>query len=174
MEKQVMKKPWVCIECGEKEIPQYAEYCDECAEKQLSRIGGWLWLPLITLCLSLGGAVYVLYEWFGLYQQYSMFMPSRLMQAMYINLTTTTLLILLILATLLYFFRRSRYLPKLYIIFILTAIIAEIIQEMTLVHLLDEPVNFMLFYPLIRLVIYGMIWISYFRVSERVKKTFIH
>lgn len=32
-----------------KEIPQYAEYCDECAEKRMSRIGGWLWLPLITL-----------------------------------------------------------------------------------------------------------------------------
>ena len=48
-----MEHKWVCIQCGEKEIPQYAEYCDECAEKRMSRIGGWLWLPLITLFLSL-------------------------------------------------------------------------------------------------------------------------
>lgn len=55
-----MEHKWVCIQCGEKEIPQYAEYCDECAEKRMSRIGGWLWLPLITLFLSLGAGGYTL------------------------------------------------------------------------------------------------------------------
>ena len=35
----------------------------------MSRIGGWLWLPLITLFLSLGAGGYTLSEWYDLYQQ---------------------------------------------------------------------------------------------------------
>ncbi|WP_117085987.1 DUF2569 family protein, partial [Klebsiella pneumoniae] len=70
--------------------------------------------------------------------------------------------------------RLSRYLPKLFIAFILFAIASEAIQEIVLVNLLDVNVDFTLYYPLIRLVIYAIIWVSYFLVSERVKRTFVH
>ncbi|WP_273745949.1 DUF2569 domain-containing protein [Morganella morganii] len=169
-----MEKKWVCIQCGEKEIPQYAEYCEECEEKRMSRIGGWLWLPLITLFLSLGAGGYTLSEWYGLYQKNAGFIPGPVLQVMYINIAFVILTMLLVLTTLYYFFRRSRYLPKLYITFILFAIASEAIQEIVLVNLLSVRVDFDLYYPLIRLLIYAIIWISYFLVSERVKRTFIH
>ncbi|HAT1514851.1 DUF2569 domain-containing protein [Morganella morganii] len=169
-----MEHKWVCIQCGEKEIPQYAEYCDECAEKQMSRIGGWLWLPLITLFLSLAGGAYTLSRWYDLYQWHAGFIPDRVLLVMSVNIVLTILTMLLILTTLYYFFRRSRYLPTLYIAFILFAIASEAIQEMVRVNLMDVRVDFDLYYPLIRLVIYAIIWISYFLVSERVKRTFIH
>lgn len=169
-----MEHKWVCIQCGEKEIPQYAEYCDECAEKRMSRIGGWLWLPLITLFLSLSAGGYTLSEWYDLYQQNAGYIPDRVLQVMYINIAFTILTMLLILTTLYYFFRLSRYLPKLFIAFILFAIASEAIQEIVLVNLLDVNVDFTLYYPLIRLVIYAIIWVSYFLVSERVKRTFVH
>ncbi|MBW5407162.1 DUF2569 family protein [Morganella morganii] len=47
-------------------------------------------------------------------------------------------------------------------------------RNIVLVSLPYVRVNFDLYYPLIRLAIYAIIRISYFLVSERVKRTFIH
>ncbi|MGP4128687.1 hypothetical protein OJE16_02305 [Pantoea tagorei] len=39
---------WTCIKC-DNEISQYQEYCAECEEKQYRKIGGFLYLPLLSL-----------------------------------------------------------------------------------------------------------------------------
>ena len=69
--------------------------------------------------LSLGAGGYTLSEWYDLYQQNAGYIPDRVLQVMYINIAFTILTMLLILTTLYYFFRLSRYLPKLFIAFIL-------------------------------------------------------
>ncbi|KAA8718060.1 DUF2569 family protein [Morganella psychrotolerans] len=53
-------------------------------------------------------------------------------------------------------------------------IIAEALIFAGIIGFIPSSAGFLTTLPLIKAIFYAMIWISYFRVSERGKKTFIH
>lgn len=165
---------WGCIKCGV-EIPQDTEYCAECEEKQFRKIGGFLYLPLISLFIHAVSNLAAIYDAFKyLIENYDyLSFDVRLFFA-----GTALICFILFLATayiIPVFLKRKKQLPKLYICLYISIILLTSLNVYMLYALIPGvTIGYDELSPVLRLVISSCIWIPYFIKSERVKRTFVN
>lgn len=97
-----------------------------------------------------------------------------MMPTLHIMAITDILYIAGAIITLTFFLKRSRLLPRVFTGFILLYISAEALIFASIIGFIPSSAGFLTTLPLIKALFYAMIWLSYFWVSDRVKKTFIH
>ncbi|MDX7988038.1 DUF2569 domain-containing protein [Xenorhabdus sp. 12] len=163
---------WFCTQCGKKEIPQYTEYCEECAEASFKKIGGWLYLPAIGLILSL--IILIFQIGVAVYTIPSVSYYATLQQTVIFTLIGNILLFLLTIHTATLFFNKSKQTPRFYILLRLLNIVIQSITVYLVVDGLGHSIDYTLIVPVLQQVITAAIWIPYFMVSVRVKKTFVN
>ncbi|EKO4963229.1 DUF2569 domain-containing protein [Escherichia coli] len=166
------KKIRLCIQC-ENEALKDSDFCAVCEEREFKKIRGWLYLPAVGLVLTIlanmisinftirflmeniaqighaqkGILFFELFAFIGMFS-YGIFVSSL-------------------------FFRKKRQLPHHYIVLVGIGTIFVAV-DLLLGHIyLDVPYVFDTVKPLVRNVFSACIWIPYFIVSERVKRTFV-
>ncbi|WP_426447235.1 DUF2569 domain-containing protein [Siccibacter colletis] len=163
----------ICINCDNPAQPD-ADYCAPCEEKMFKKIGGWLYLPalglLATLVINAWSAFYALkmlldnYAWFS----------GEVRGVLITELLLFSGLFLLALYVSSLFIRKKRQLPRFYIGMLLYGL-AVLCADLWLgYHYLDMPLSYENVAPLGRTLISLFIWIPYFIVSVRVKRTFVN
>jgi hypothetical protein len=143
----------------------------EAVDRSLEGIGGWLILPAIGMVLGpvvgVVGLVYAL----GLY--------SRVAQAGYGGVFTVELLVgAALLAFAIYaavlFFRKQRKAPRMIIILLAAGLGADLFLLVVELAASAQVFATETVKQLVRDMIGAAIWIPYFRVSKRVKATFVN
>ncbi len=167
-------RKWTCIKCGEKEIPQYTEYCDECEKKSFEKIGGWLFLPALSLLFMLASGIFSFYQ--TLVEVIPIYNYTTAMGRYFINLgfALDLALFVLVVITAIFFFQKRKKTPTLYI----SLLIANIATQGLMILLMDNvfklPIESEYTFDIIRSIFHAVIWVSYFKISVRVKKTFVN
>lgn len=165
---------WGCIKCG-KEIPQYAEFCPECEEKQFRKIGGFLYLPLLGLIITATSYLFAMTQAFKvIVESYWHIIPEA--KIFFVSsLLTYLAMFMLTIFTLSLFLRKKKSLPKVYMLFLILIIVTMSVNTYLLYRLIPGiTIGYNELVPIFRNLITALIWIPYFRVSVRVKKTFVH
>lgn len=161
--------PVKCANCGEKVLPPDT-HCKRCEDKNYTGIGGWLYLPALTLTLS------VIFQFVGLFSVVNLFLT---IEEVYKGLALfeaggAIFLWLLAVYTTVLFFRKKRQLPNYYAVLILLTTILYAIDCWIAAHFYGmglEVEDIKFFVSCAGQII---IWIPYFRVSKRVKLTFVN
>jgi len=161
-----------CINCDQPAISE-SEYCAACEKKELSKIGGWLWFPLVGLIL--GGCMYAA----GFVNNVQILVINH----ENINNTLKSLLIFeaammlsLVIGSIYIgslFFRKKRTLPLCYIILLIVTIAVDLSDLWLANHFLQIAINAADIKRIAQRVIQAAVWIPYFLISIRVKRTFI-
>ncbi|MGM3162967.1 DUF2569 family protein [Dickeya undicola] len=164
---------WGCTKCGVK-IPQEREFCNECEEKHFRKIGGFLYLPLIGIVITAASYLFAMTDAF------------KTLTVNYGHLSTNAK-IFFIISLFIYigqfifsaivlslFLKRKKVLPMLFILFLISIIATLSLNTYMLYTLIPGVrIGYNELVPIFRNVISALIWIPYFMVSVRVKRTFI-
>jgi hypothetical protein len=161
--------PTACASCGENVLPPDT-HCTRCENKKYTGIGGWLYLPAVTLVMSVISGVI---GFFGV-AMFVLHTETDVSALVIFELVCMAVLLMLLLYTTFLFFKKKRQLPKFYTAFILGT---------TLYYAMDSWLGAM-FYGVglstddikafVSCAAQILIWIPYFRVSKRVKLTFVN
>jgi len=164
---------WGCIKCG-KEIPQDREFCSECEEKQFRKIGGFLYLPLIGLIVSVASYLFAMTQAFKVLVENYWHINSDAKMFFITSLLIYVMMFLFSVYTLSLFLRKKKNLPKAYILLLVSGLVTLSINTFLLYKLIHGvTIGYDELVPIFRNVISVLIWVPYFLVSARVKRTFI-
>lgn len=161
-----------CLQC-DKDVPVNTEYCGDCERKMFSKIGGMLYLPATGLVISLIVAGLSVFQTSRILLNNFTTFPTAINVVLCFELIGFILILLLTVFTALHFFTRRKTLPRLYISLILFNLMFCLIDMYLGYRYLDVNIDYEAARPAIRGIISACIWVPYFLVSERVKKTFI-
>ncbi|RZN53879.1 DUF2569 domain-containing protein [Escherichia sp. E10V10] len=159
-----------CKNCGVAVLPP-DDYCKSCADKKLMGIGGWLYLPAISLVLVIISSIYSFIQTWGLVQGNQ---EEPLRTLLYLEVVGFAMVFLLVSYTTFLFFKKKRQLPHYYIALLLSLFVfnvADIWGAVQFLHATIEPLDA---WGVLKNIIHMAIWIPYFRVSKRVKLTFVN
>lgn len=163
----------ICIQCDNEALKD-SDYCAECENKAFQKIGGWLYLPalgiLLTIIVNLIGASNTL----GILLEHYSSLYSAAKGILFFEVFAHIGMVGLAIYVGSLFFRKKRALPRYYIILLLCSLGYLIIDLMLGYHLMDIALNKENVSPVLRNLVSAVIWGSYFRVSVRVKRTFVH
>lgn len=164
---------WGCIKCGES-IPQEREFCDACEEKHFRKIGGFLFLPLVGIIVTAASCIFAMTQAFRVLVVNYGHINSHAKLFFILSLVIYLAQFLFSVTVLSFFLKKKKALPRLYIVFLLT-LIATMAFNVFLLYRLIPGVNigYDELVPVFRNGITALIWIPYFMVSTRVKRTFI-
>lgn len=162
----------VCIQCDSEALKD-SDFCAACEEREFKKIRGWLYVPALGLVLSIivnmvaiNFNIRFLLEHFpaiGSTQKAILFFELFAFVGMFGFAVFTSSL----------FFRKKRQLPRCYIAMVAIGVAFSAI-DLLLGHLyLNVPYIYDTVQPMVRNVLGACIWIPYFIVSERVKRTFV-
>jgi hypothetical protein len=126
-------------------------------------IGGWLLVSLILLCLH---TVWLTLRLLGLV---TVLRRPTAGASMVVELLSNVVLLAFTLVVLAFFLRKSRHTPRLVIARVLMRILFAPANGIVLTHAGGAPSWLLVF--LVQ-VLLGVVWIEYFRRSDRVKNTF--
>lgn len=161
--------PVTCASCGKKVLPP-DRYCKICEDKKYTGIGGWLYLPALTLIFGIGGQLVELVTMVTAYlhieQEYKAFA--------FIEAGGSIFLWLLTVYTAVLFFRKRRQLPNYYVALILLTTILYAVDYWIAAHFYGLGLDTEDIKTLVSCAGQIVIWIPYFRVSKRVKLTFVN
>lgn len=192
--KEEQQQASFCPYCGRQlESPRESElpYCPDCkrhilplpeitasAEERLKGIRGWLVLPAIGAVLS------PISQLVGIVQSYDIlndpfvehvFERNPGLQGLVMfELATNCVLLGLSIWLAVSFFGKRRYAPTLYISYILINILISVVLLAGSAAVLDGELTAQQGAQTAVLVVAACIWIPYFRVSKRVKATFVN
>ncbi len=162
----------VCLQCDNEALKD-SDFCAACEEREFKKIRGWLFVPAIGLVLSLIGNVVsintsmrILMEHYGAISgKWQALLIFELV--FYIAMFAYTLFVSSL------FFRKKRQLPRHYIAFLLLWI-AFFAADLLLAHqLVHFPFVYDTVKAVVRSVVSAAIWVPYFLISDRVKRTFV-
>ncbi|BET96960.1 DUF2569 domain-containing protein [Xenorhabdus taiwanensis] len=168
---------WTCTQCGEKEISQDAKVCTACGEKSFKKIGGWLYLPAISLIFMLISSIYEIVT--GIQLTYTTYVDlAEGWRPLYtfvfiIAIILDISLFILIIFTTTFFLKKSKKAPRFYISVLIFNIVIQGATILYSIGLHVKPDMEDIAY-LVRAIFYSAIWIPYFLVSVRVKRTFVN
>ncbi|WP_159462028.1 DUF2569 domain-containing protein [Salirhabdus sp. Marseille-P4669] len=154
-------------------------------EKTYKGIGGWLILVIISLILTpLLSLLYIVESIIPILDSYNWTLikaadrTALLEPLLYFELIINSLLIIVPLLLLFMMFKKSRKFPKFMIIYLVTALILNLIDAGAALYVFNdygvgEEVNNEIYQSIARTFIFMGIWIPYFLKSKRVKATFL-
>ena len=162
----------ICIQCDNEAIKD-SDYCAACEEKEFKRIRGWLYVPALGLVLSI------------LFNFMAFVNTLKIITNNYDYFTGAAWGVLIfeavgfagLFASAIYvsslFFRKKRQLPRYYIVLFVAGIVFQALDLYLAKAFFDVPIDFDAAKTLMRNFFGACIWIPYFCVSERVKRTFV-
>ncbi|END6716159.1 DUF2569 domain-containing protein [Escherichia albertii] len=159
-----------CKGCGENILTQDS-YCKNCAEKKLTGIGGWLYLPAISLVLVIISSVYSFVETgkLALGSQ-----EETLKTLLFMEVAGFAMVFLLASYTTFLFFKKKRQFPLYYIALLLALFAFNVADIWCAVQFYHAKIDLEDAWGGLRNIIHLAIWIPYFRLSKRVKLTFVN
>ncbi|MEG2398130.1 MAG: DUF2569 domain-containing protein [Citrobacter sp.] len=161
--------PTACASCGEKVLPPDS-HCARCENKKYTGIGGWLYLPAMTLVLSvISGGV----GFFGV-AAFVLHTEAEVSALVIFELVCMTALLILVIYTTVLFFKKKRQLPKFYTAFILGTMFYYVMDSWLGATFYDVGLSSDDIKAFVSCAGQILIWIPYFRVSKRVKLTFVN
>ena len=158
-----------CASCGQKVLPP-ARYCKTCKDKKYTGIGGWLYLPALTLTLS------SLLQIVGICNTVTVFLDveEEFRAFALFEAAGTLFLWLLVVYTTMLFFRKKRQLPNYYTVWVLFTTILYAIDCWIAAHFYGVGLEVEDIKILASCALQIIIWIPYFHLSKRVKLTFVN
>ena len=159
-----------CKSCGVAVLPP-DDYCKGCADKKLTGIGGWLYLPAISLVLVIISSIYSFVRTWGLAQG-SQEEPLRTL--LYLEVVGCATIFLLVSYTTFLFFNKKRQLTHYYIALLLALFALNVADTWGAVQFLHATIDLSDAWGVLKNIIHLAIWVPYFRVSKRVKLTFVN
>ncbi|VUS51133.1 DUF2569 domain-containing protein [Klebsiella spallanzanii] len=161
--------PVKCASCGGKVLPP-DRHCKICEDKKYTGIGGWLYLPALTLTLS------VIFQFVGLFRVVNVFLTIEEEYKGFALFEAGGAIFLWLLAvyTTVLFFRKKRQLPNYYVVLVLLTTILYAIDCWIAAHFYGMGLEVEDIKVFVSCAGQIMIWIPYFRVSKRVKLTFVN
>lgn len=172
METPQKVKRHVCIQCASDALED-SDFCADCEDREFRKIRGWLIVPAIGLVLSVVvNLLSINITLRLLIDNYSQLEGSskailQLELLAFIGMFLFTLYVAGL------FFRKKRELPRKYILFLLVGLAYVTVDLLLGYHYLDVPLNYEALKPVVRNLVSCAIWIPYFLVSARVKRTFV-
>ena len=164
---------WGCTKCGV-EIPQEREFCDKCEEKHFRKIGGFLFLPLIGLVVTIASYLFAMTDVFKVMTENYSHLNVNAKIFFIFSLVIYIGEFLFTVTVLSFFLKKKKFLPKLYILFLIS-VVATMSLNVYMLYILipGVKIGYNELAPIFRNVISALIWIPYFITSVRVKRTFI-
>ncbi len=163
----------ICIQC-DNEALQGGDYCEACENKAFKKIGGWLYLPALGLLVALVVSIFAINNTARALLEFSSSFTSRGLVVIYFELFGFIGQFLLTVYVGSLFLRKKCKLPLTYIIFLLYGVVFVGMDIWLAKALMNLPFGYDDARSLIRAIVACCIWIPYFRVSTRVKRTFVH
>ena len=172
METPQKVKRHVCIQCASDAL-EGSDFCADCEDREFRKIRGWLIVPAISLVLSVLINLLSIAAMLRLLIEHHSGMSGTVNAVMLFELLAFIGMFLFSLYVAGLFFRKKRTLPRSYILFLLIGL-AYVTVDMLLGHYyLHVPINYEALKPVVRNLVSCAIWIPYFLVSVRVKRTFV-
>lgn len=162
-----------CIQCDNQAL-QDSDFCTDCENKEFKKIRGWLFVPAFGMLISIIGHIVAITNTLKIALNHYDVLQVALKGILFFELFSFIGLFLLSIYTTSLFFRKKRQLPRFYIGLLLANILFLAIDLYLGNRYLDVALNYEESRPLIRNIIGACIWIPYFYVSVRVKRTFVH
>lgn len=163
----------ICIQC-DNEALKGSDYCAACEDKAFKKIGGWLYIPALGLLLTTLMCLVGINNTARLILSHGDNFTPAGASVVYFELVGSVVQLLLTFYVASLFIRKKRGLPLAYIGFLIYGIAFVAIDLWLAKAFLDVQLTYTQVQPLIRGIIGACIWIPYFRVSVRVKRTFVH
>ncbi|WP_447876151.1 DUF2569 domain-containing protein [Serratia fonticola] len=160
-----------CMNC-EAEVVRGSDYCDACEKKELGKIGGFLYLPALGIILSVISSIYGLLSSIKSYHS-----VTAITSALYPFIIFQIIWFAILLALSVYitgiFFGKKKKTPFYYILLI-SFNLMFVISNVAISHYqYGVAVDSDMLTSMARTLIGACIWIPYFLVSVRVKRTFV-
>ncbi|WP_447884124.1 DUF2569 domain-containing protein [Serratia fonticola] len=160
-----------CMNC-EAEVVRGSDYCDACEKKELGKIGGFLYLPALGIILSVIFSIYGLLSSIKSYHS-----VTAITSALYPFIIFQIICFAILLALSVYitgiFFGKKKKTPFYYILLI-SFNLMFVISNVAISHYqYGVAVDSDMLTSMARTLIGACIWIPYFLVSVRVKRTFV-
>lgn len=172
MDTQQKVKRHVCMQCDSDAL-EGSDFCADCEDREFRKIRGWLIVPGIGLVLSVLVNLLSITATLRLLIDHHSEMPGTVNAVMLFELLAFIGMFLFTLYVAGLFFRKKRTLPRNYILFLFVGV-AYVILDMLLGHYyLNVPMDYEALKPVVRNLVSCAIWIPYFLVSQRVKRTFV-
>lgn len=172
MEAPQKVKRHVCIQCANDAIED-SDFCADCEDREFRKIRGWLIVPAIGVVASVLINLFSINTTLRLLINNYAQMSGNLKGILLFELLAFVGMFLFALYVAGLFFRKKRELPRNYILLLLIGL-AFVMLDLILGHqYLDVPLNYETVKPIVSNLASCAIWISYFRVSVRVKRTFV-
>ncbi|CAI1829184.1 DUF2569 domain-containing protein [Serratia proteamaculans] len=162
-----------CIQCNNQAL-QDSDFCANCENKEFKKIRGWLFVPAFGLLIGIIANIVALTNTLKIALNNYDVLQAALKGILFFELFSFIGLFLLSVYTTSLFFRKKRQLPRSYIGLLLANILFLAIDLYLGNRYLDVALNYEESRSLIRSIIGACIWIPYFCVSVRVKRTFVH
>lgn len=160
-----------CMNC-DAEVVRGSDYCDACEDKELGKIGGFLYLPALGIILSIISGIYGFLSSIKSYHG-----VTDITTALYPFIIYQMVCFAILLALSVYitgvFFGKKKKTPFYYILFI-SLNLMFVISNVAIAHFqYGVAVDSDMLTSMARTLISACIWIPYFLVSVRVKRTFV-
>ncbi|HHQ6631264.1 TPA: DUF2569 domain-containing protein [Serratia fonticola] len=160
-----------CMNC-DAEVVRGSDFCEACEQKELGKIGGFLYLPALGIILSVISSIYGLLSSIKSYHS-----VTGITSALYPFIIYQIICFAILLALSVYitgvFFGKKKKAPFYYILLISLNLIFVISNVAISHYQYGVEVDSDMWTSMARTLIGACIWIPYFLVSVRVKRTFV-
>lgn len=159
-----------CKTCGVAVLPP-DDNCKSCVDKKLTGIGGWLYLTalFLILCILSIALTIVSSVLNGL-----LFDQKPYRTIVFMEAAGGLFLLLITIYTTFLFFRKKRRFPNYFTFLLWGLAIFSITDIWAAVRYLDFTYDASAAWQLVKNALFLAIWIPYFRMSKRVKLTFVN
>lgn len=162
----------VCMQCANDALED-SDFCADCEDREFRKIRGWLFVPAIALVLSPLARLFSINTTLRLLLDDYSGMSGNLKGILLFELLAFIGMFLFGLYVAGLFFRKKRELPRYYILLVLAALLFVVLDLILGHRYLGVPLNYEAVRPVVSNLASCAIWIPYFLVSVRVKRTFV-